>query len=193
MITPEQIRQRRSRRYPAYEPFSAAGRWSLIRAQPSQPEADKYQHCEYVAKVLLRRYGVVFRKLLEQESIVPSWRDLLYVLRRMEARGELRGGRFVTGFAGEQFALPEALDSLREIRKKPKTGELVALSAADPLNLTGVITPGQRIATQASQRLVYRNGVPVAVCVQGKVSFLESLSAEEELRVKNAFLRRRSL
>jgi ATP-dependent Lhr-like helicase len=193
LITPEQIRQRRSKRYPAYDPFSAAGRWSLIRAHPSQPEADKYQHCDYVAKVLLRRYGVVFRKLLDQESIVPSWRDLLYVLRRMEARGELRGGRFVAGFAGEQFALPEALECMREIRKKPKAGELLAISAADPLNLTGVITPGQRIATQASQRLVYRDGVPVAVCVQGKIGFLESLSTEEELQVKNAFLRRRSL
>ncbi len=193
LITPEQIRHRRSKRYPGYDPFSAAGRWSLIRAHPGQAETDKYQHCEYIAQVLLRRYGVVFRKLLDQETILPDWRDLLYVFRRMEARGELRGGRFVQGFAGEQFALPNALDSVRDLRKKPKQGELLAISAADPLNLTGVITPGQRVPTQASQRILYRDGVPIAVCVQGKVSFLESIAAEEEVRVKSVLLRGRRL
>jgi ATP-dependent Lhr-like helicase len=193
LITPEQIRHRRSKRYPGYDPFSAAGRWSLIRAHPGQADTDKHQHCEYIAHVLLRRYGVVFRKLLDQETILPDWRDLLYVFRRMEARGELRGGRFVQGFAGEQFALPNALDSLRELRKKPKQGELVAISAADPLNLTGVITPGQRIPTQASQRILYKDGVPIAVCVQGKVSFLETVAAEEEARVKSVLLRGRRL
>ena len=103
-----------------------------------------------MARVLLRRYGVVFRKLLEREDRLPPWRDLLYVYRRMEARGELRGGRFVQGFAGEQYALPDAVAALREIRNQPKHGDLITLSAADPLNLSGLITPGPRIAAHPS-------------------------------------------
>ena len=114
-----------------------------------------------MARVLLRRYGVVFRKLLEREDRLPPWRDLLYVYRRMEARGELRGGRFVQGFAGEQYALPDAVAALREIRNQPKHGDLITLSAADPLNLSGLITPGPRVAAHPSQRLLYRDGVPI--------------------------------
>ncbi|MEQ1638414.1 MAG: hypothetical protein ABL903_17200 [Methylococcales bacterium] len=191
LITTQKVQHQRSKRYPGYDPFTAVGRWSIIRETPGNGEADRYQHCEYIAQVLLSRYGIVFRKLLEQEAVLPSWRDLLYVFRRMEARGDLRGGRFVQGFSGEQFALPEALNSLRAIRKKPKTCDLIAISAADPLNLTGVITPGQRIPTQASQRILYRDGKPIAVSVKGKVSFLESIEAEEEWKLKNALLRNR--
>lgn len=190
LITTQTIQHRRSKRYPGYDPFTAAGRWSLIRATPGADETDRYQHCEHIARVLLRRYGIVFRKLLEQESVLPGWRELLYVFRRMEARGELRGGRFVQGFAGEQFALPEAINSLRDIRKKPKSGDLMAISAADPLNLTGVITPGQRIPTQAGHRLLYRDGIPIAISVQDKVSFLVSIEAREEWQIKNALLRK---
>ncbi|MGZ8238476.1 MAG: DEAD/DEAH box helicase, partial [Methylobacter sp.] len=103
LITPQKIQHRRRKRYPSYDPFAASGRWVLIRSSQAI-EVDRYRNCEYIAQVLLRRYGIVFRKLLEQENIVPSWRELLYVFRRMEARGELRGGRFVQGFAGEQYA-----------------------------------------------------------------------------------------
>lgn len=188
LITPQKILQRRSKRYPIYEPFAAAGRWSLIRAGRAD-DSERQQHCEHIARVLLQRYGVVFRKLLEQEDTVPSWRELLYVYRRMEARGELRGGRFVQGFSGEQYALPEAVDSLRDIRKQPKTGDLLAISAADPLNLTGVITAGQRIPTLHSQRILYRDGVPIAINVQGKVSFMTDIEPQEEWRVRNALLR----
>ena len=117
LTTSQQVLQRRNRRYPVYDPFSAVGRWSLLR-QPNTENDDKYQHCEYVAKILLRRYGVVFRKLLVNECNIPTWRELLYIYRRMEARGELRGGRFVQGFSGEQFALPEAVSALREYGKK---------------------------------------------------------------------------
>ena len=98
---------------------------------------------DHIARVLLRRYGVVFRKLLERESGLPPWRELFYVYRRMEARGEIRGGRFVSGFAGEQFALPEAADLLQAVARDP-TVDRVSISAADPLNLIGIVTPGER-------------------------------------------------
>lgn len=179
LITPQKIQHRRRKRYPSYDPFAASGRWVLIRSSQSI-EVDRYQNCEYIAQVLLRRYGIVFRKLLEQEDIVPPWRELLYVFRRMEARGELRGGRFLQGFAGEQYALPEAVSSLREIRKQPKKGDLITISAADPLNLTGIITPGQRVPTQANQRVLYRDGIPISISAQGKTSFLEGIEPQEE-------------
>ena len=101
LITPQQIQRRRSRRIHREDQLAAAGRWSLLRPH-ADPEAHDYNHSEHIAHVLLRRYGVVFRKLLERESGLPPWRELLYIYRRMEARGELRGGRFVQGFAGEQ-------------------------------------------------------------------------------------------
>ena len=132
---------------------------------------------------------MVFRKLLEREESIPSWRELLYVYRRMEARGELRGGRFVQGFAGEQYALPQAVSALRESRKLPKTGDLFCISAADPLNLTGIITPGERVASQASQRVLYRDGVPLAFGAQSKVTFVQDVEAEEQWRFKTALLR----
>jgi ATP-dependent Lhr-like helicase len=113
--------------------------------------------------MLLRRWGVVFRRLLAREPMGVAWRELVRIYRRLEARGDIRGGRFVSGMAGEQFALPEAVDRLREIRRSGPDDRLVTVSGADPLNLTGVITPGERIRAAAGTRLVYRNGVPVAV------------------------------
>src|SRR6185436_7091315 len=98
---------------------------------------------ERLARQLLRRNGVVFRRLLEREGLQVPWRDLLGVYRKLEARGELRGGRFVGGFAGEQYALPEAVGLLRQVRREEPRGELVAISAADPLNLVGIVTPGE--------------------------------------------------
>ena len=112
---------------------------------------------------MLQRYGVVFRDLLARESIVSSWRDLLVCYRRLELTGEIRGGRFVSGFTGEQFALPEALESLRALKKRPgaATQQEVKLSAADPLNLAGVILPGPRIAAVPSNFVVFRDGIVV--------------------------------
>ena len=194
MITPQKIQQRRSKNNPHHDPFVASGRWSLIRS--NQPvETDRYQHCEHIARVLLRRYGIVFRKLLDQENILPPWRELLYVFRRMEARGELRGGRFVQGFAGEQYALPEAVNALREIRKQSRQGDLIAISAADPLNLTGLVTPGQRVPSLAGQRILYRDGIPIANSSQGKISFLVDVDAEpqNEWQIRNALLRKSTL
>ncbi|MBK7859193.1 MAG: DEAD/DEAH box helicase [Archangiaceae bacterium] len=133
------------------------GRWTLLqpveRLEPSALE-------EHVAKLFLQRYGIVFRDLVVRESLSPPWRDLLYIYRRMEARGEIRGGRFLTGFAGEQFALPEAGELARSTRRREKNGELVRIAAVDPLNLTGVVTPGDRVASVMGQHVLYVDGVP---------------------------------
>jgi ATP-dependent Lhr-like helicase len=186
LILPQRLQRRRQA--PA-ERFAAAGRWSLLRPVAAG-EADAYGHAEHIARVLLRRYGVVFRRLLERESGLPSWRELLYAYRRLEARGELRGGRFVQGFSGEQYALPEAVSALREIRNRERTGDLIALSAADPLNLTGIITPGRRVGPQPGHRLLYRDGVPIALSAQREITLLETIDPREEWHIRNALLRK---
>jgi len=152
-----------------------AGRWSLLRGRgdgrgeedrPGQVPAEALEH---VARTLLRRYGVVCWRLLEREADwLPSWRELLRVYHRLEARGEIRGGRFVAGVAGEQFALPEAVGLLREVRKRPLSGELVSLSACDPLNLQGTLLPGAKVPAVAGNRLLLRDGVPVATLVAAR-------------------------
>jgi ATP-dependent Lhr-like helicase len=140
---------------------SIAGRWSLLREAPSG--ADRADAAvDLQARALLNRYGVVFRRLLARESNAAPWRELARVYRRLEARGEIRGGRFVAGMSGEQFALPEALERLREVRRTPPHGRCAAVSAADPLNLAGIVTAGDRVRAVAANRLVYRDGVPLA-------------------------------
>jgi ATP-dependent Lhr-like helicase len=133
-------------------PRHAAGRWALL---PKKSE-DRSQETEFFAQQLLTRWGVVFRDILARETMTPPWRDLLQVYRRMEARGEIRGGRFVAGFLGEQFARPEALDLLRHVRRSEHSGESIDVSPADPLNLTGIILPGERTGAlaQGSVRIV---------------------------------------
>jgi ATP-dependent Lhr-like helicase len=138
----------------------AEGRWALL--PPARPAEDPDALAEAVAEQLLARWGVVFRDLLARESTTVTWRELLYSLRRMESRGTIRGGRFVTGFVGEQYALPGAVDALRRTRRMPRTGETVRLSAADPLNLAGIVTPGPRVPALSSRTIVYRDGLPVA-------------------------------
>jgi ATP-dependent helicase Lhr and Lhr-like helicase len=145
---------------------------------------------EHVARTLLARYGVVFWRLLEREADwLPPWRDLLRVFRRLEARGDIRGGRFVAGFAGEQFALPEAVGQLREARRKPAAGDLVSLSGADPLNLAGILTPGPRLSALTGNRLLFRDGLPVAMLSSGEVQFLETLDTETQWKAHKALLR----
>ena len=117
---------------------------------------------EHIAWVLLRRYGVVFRKVLERESNLPPWRELIRTYWRMEARGEIRGGRFVQGFSGEQFALPDAVAELRSIRKRKPGDDRIVISATDPLNLVGIILPGDKIAATPKNRIVFRDGLPIA-------------------------------
>jgi ATP-dependent Lhr-like helicase len=130
------------------------------------------ERTELVARALLRRYGVIFKRLLARESGAPAWRELLLVYRRLEARGEIRGGRFVAGMSGEQFALPEAVGRLRSVRRLQGEDRLIGISAADPLNLTGIITPGERIPGLTSNRVLYREGVPILAREAGEVRAL---------------------
>ena len=140
------------------KPRNTAGRWSLLY---TDPPADRHKTVDATCWMLLRRYGVVFREVLARESNLPKWRELLISFRRLEDRGEVRGGRFVNGFLGEQFALPEAVESLRAMRNRPPSGETVTVSAADPLNLVGIIVPGERVPAISGRFVTFRDGVPV--------------------------------
>ncbi len=139
-------------------PRHSAGRWSLLF---SGEVHDRTRALEATCWMLLRRYGIVFRELLTRETNLPKWRELLITLRRLEDRGEVRGGRFVSGFLGEQFALSMAVDSLRAQRNQQPTGDLVTISAADPLNLVGIVVPGERVAANSGKLVAFREGVAV--------------------------------
>ncbi len=134
------------------------GRWSILDGGQPPTAVPEVQ-----ARAFLRRYGIIFRRLLTREPDAAPWRELTRVYRVLEARGEIRGGRFVTGMSGEQFALPEAVDRLREIRREGVDGRLVVISASDPLNLAGILDPGGRIRSVAATRIAYRNGMPLSV------------------------------
>jgi ATP-dependent Lhr-like helicase len=125
--------------------------------------------------MLLKRYGAVFREVIARETIVPRWRELLIALRRLEDRGEIRGGRFVGGFMGEQFALPMAVESLRATRDSQPAGETVTISAADPLNLVGILLPGNRVAANSGNIVTLVDGVPV-VTEGSAAGFADSLA-----------------
>jgi ATP-dependent Lhr-like helicase len=146
LVDPKRRRGEGSSRFKM--PRHAAGRWALMQFPAAGASAD--ERAEAFARQLLNRWGVVFRDLVARETLAPAWRDLLMALRRMEARGEIRGGRFVSGFLGEQFGRPEAVDLLRSVRRKPSDTAL-RIAAADPLNLAGIITPGPRISPLAAQ------------------------------------------
>jgi ATP-dependent Lhr-like helicase len=139
-------------------PRHSAGRWSLLYT--GEP-VERARALEAICWMLLRRYGIVFRELLGRETILPKWRELLMALRRLEDRGEVRGGRFVNGFLGEQFALPVAVESVRAQRNLPTTGEVVSVSASDPLNLVGIVVPGERVAANSGRMVPFRDGVAV--------------------------------
>jgi ATP-dependent Lhr-like helicase len=142
-------------------PAKSAGRWSIMPAAADDPHA-RDAAIEAQARSFLRRYGVVCRRVLARETNAAPWRLLVRVYRRLELRGEIRGGRFVSGTSGEQFALPEAVTRLREIRRTPPDGGLIVISGADPLNLAGILTSGDRVRATAGTRIVYRDGVPLA-------------------------------
>ncbi len=235
-----QAAARRKHRQPVYE-MSSAGRWSLLQrgagsadtrgphrgtpdgvlvlsasvpgSRSTSRESSPFdaEAAEEVARILLKRYGVVFKRLLEREGIVLPWRVLLRIYHRLEARGEIRGGRFVAGISGEQFALPEAVGMLRAIRRTrngtmdfglrspaleteehvaTETESLVSVSAADPLNLVGIITPGGRVTAHTANRILYRNGEPVTVLESGETRFLVELSRTLEWKAKAALLRK---
>ena len=139
-------------------PRHSSGRWSLL--YPGEAH-DRSRALEATCWMLLRRYGIVFRELLTRETVLPKWRELLITLRRLENRGEVRGGRFVSGFLGEQFALPVAVESLRATRNQQPSGEIITVSAADPLNLSGIVVPGERVAANSGRVVGFRDGVAV--------------------------------
>jgi ATP-dependent Lhr-like helicase len=166
-----------------------AGRWAVVRRLAADPRA-RQPAIEHVARTLLRRYGVVFWRLLAREAEwLPPWRDLLRVYRRLEARGEIRGGRFVAGFSGEQYALPDAVGMLREVRRRPPANEFVSISGADPLNLAGILTPGAKLAALTGNRLLFCDGLPVAWLAGGEVSFQATLDAAAQWEARKLLLR----
>ncbi len=139
-------------------PREMSGRWYPVQRCGATDETIELQ-----ARVFLRRYGVVCRRVLVREVTAHPWRVLSRVYRTLEARGEIRGGRFVSGLAGEQFASPEAVERLREVRRTPPANTVLVISAADPLNLAGIVTAGDRVPAVSATRIAYRNGVPLAV------------------------------
>jgi ATP-dependent Lhr-like helicase len=169
-----------------------AGRWSLLGSEKHPSGSGNLSGpVETYARILLRRYGVVFHRLLARESITLPWRDLLMVYRRLEARGEIRGGRFLAGVTGEQFALPEAVVQLRSVRRTGgQAGGLITISAADPLNLVGIVGPGERIPAIAPNRIVFEDGKPVAVLEGGEVRFLAEHTPEQERVIATTLARR---
>jgi ATP-dependent helicase Lhr and Lhr-like helicase len=180
----------RRKRHMALFAMADAGRWALVRRAASGGRPDD-ESVEHVVRTLLRRWGVIFWKLLAREAAwLPPWRDIVMCCRRLEARGEIRGGRFVAGFSGEQYAAPEAVTSLREARRRPASGQFVSLSGADPLNLLGIVTPGARLPSLAGNRLLYLDGLPIATFAAGEVQLLEKLGPKEEWEARNAVQRR---
>ena len=185
-------RHRRLRRH-LLNGIEDAGRWALARNIATSSDT-KTTHdpdaVEHIARTLLRRYGVVFWKLLEREAPwLPSWRELLRVYHRLEARGEIRGGRFVEGLVGEQFALPEAIAPLRAVRQRANDGELVCLSGSDPLNLVGTVLIGDKVPALAGSRVLYRDGVAIAALIGGKLAPLIELSATDTQLARHSLLR----
>ncbi|HVN40552.1 MAG TPA: helicase-related protein, partial [Myxococcota bacterium] len=203
LLTPSERRRpfsgggRRHRR--ALFGIEDAGRWAL-RKREAAPEAAPLaiaetdpQLIEPIVHALLRRYGVVFWRILQREAAwLPPWREMLRVLRRLEARGDIRGGRFVAGVAGEQYALPEAIKALRDARRAPLAGEWIAISAADPLNLVGTVLPGAKIAALTGNRVLYRDGIAVGALVAGKIRWLEPLAPAELRRAEAQLIRSRA-
>ena len=180
----------RRKRHIAVFAMADAGRWALVRRQPPSPGPDA-EAVEHVVRTLLRRWGVIFWKLMAREAAwLAPWRDIVSCCRRLEARGEIRGGRFVSGFSGEQYAAPEAIALLREARRRPHGGRLLSLCGADPLNLVGILTPGARLPSLAGNRLLYRDGLPIAVFAGGAIELLERLEPQDEWEARNALLRR---
>jgi ATP-dependent Lhr-like helicase len=184
-----QAAARRKHRQPVYE-MASAGRWSILHRNNNGESINEAFLTEGVAWALLKRYGVVFKRLLEREGMALPWRVLLRFYHRLEARGDIRGGRFVAGISGEQFALPEAIGMLRAIRRTGAQESLISVSAADPLNLAGIIVPGTRITAHTSNRILYQDGAPIAALESGETRFLVDLSRAMEWKAKAALVRK---
>ncbi|GGJ90272.1 DEAD/DEAH box helicase [Pseudomonas matsuisoli] len=188
---------RRGRGWPMQGGMADAGRWALLQRDEgvgnTQDAAGVSASLEHIAKALLRRYGVVAWQMLEREADwMPPWRDLLRVYHRLEARGEIRGGRFIEGISGEQFALPEAISALRDVRRRASSRALINVSALDCLNLTGQLLVGERVPAVAGNRVLFEDGVPVAARVAGAIQILKEGQGEEVARWRDALRGNRS-
>jgi ATP-dependent Lhr-like helicase len=167
-----------------------AGRWATLKRVPTANEKANPEAIEHIARTLLKRYGVVCWRLLAREAPwLPPWRELLRAYQRLEARGEIRGGRFIAALTGEQFALPEAVGLLRSVRQRPADGTLVAVCGADPLNLVGHLLAGAKVPNLTSTRVLYRDGVPVATWISGAFNALEPMDAAAEWAAKSKLMR----
>jgi ATP-dependent Lhr-like helicase len=194
----------RRTRYKAVSSVEFAGRWTLLQ-HPSTSDGPALENgnvighngngssnqlreiaIEVFARALLTRYGIMFRRLLEREALNASWYELSRVYRRLESRGEIRGGYFVSGVSGEQFALPEAISQLRAIRKQTAQDHWVVLSGADPLNLAGILTPGPRISAVAANRILLQDGLPLATLEAGQIVKLAPATGENERLIERA-------
>ncbi|MBS0569581.1 MAG: DEAD/DEAH box helicase [Proteobacteria bacterium] len=179
---------RRRGRRTALLGIADAGRWSPLRR--ASVAGDSAPAIEHIAHTLLRRYGVVCWRLLAREADwLPPWRELLRVYQRLEARGEVRGGRFIAGLSGEQFALPEAVALLRTVRRQPHDGSLACVCGADPLNLVGAIVAGDKVPALTGSRILYRDGAPIATLVSGEFTALQAMDAALEWKAKSFLLR----
>jgi len=200
LLTPSEKRKpfggrRRHRR--AFSGIEDAGRWALVKRPAAtsgggDPPRGDTTAIEHAVDALLRRYGVVFWRLLQREAAwLPPWRDLLRVLRRLEARGDIRGGRFVAGISGEQFALPDAVTMLRDTRRTPARGDHVSVCGADPLNLVGVILPGAKVPALTGNRVLFRDGIAVAALVAGELQWFEQADARAKRTAEDMLILRK--
>jgi ATP-dependent Lhr-like helicase len=172
--------------------IDSAGRWDLLVRQnrgSSSPLEQDSEELDCVVRTLLKRYGIVFKRALERESALPPWRYILWSLRRLEARGEIRGGRFIAGFSGEQFAVPQALEALRRTNKRAAEKELVVVSGPDPLNLLGIVTPGLRIPATLRNRIVFLDGEPLAVRLGTEINILKTCDNDVEMRARTLLIK----
>jgi len=207
LLTPEDRKpgagSRRGRR--AMFGIEDAGRWSLLARQPTAPgpacDSEETplsdEQLERLAHIYLQRWGVLFRKVLERETFAPPWRLLLKVLRRLELQGALRGGRFIAGIGGEQFAYADTVDALRRVGRQqtPEPGDdgasdYVSLAAADPLNLLSLMVPDSRLPRLANNRVLFGDGVPLAMLQGSEVSFIRTVAAEEQWKLQQLLLQR---
>ena len=186
--------QRARRRTPShFIDQKLIGRWSIVKPPIINSfNLELSDQIETLAMTLLKRYGVIFRRLVDRENGLPRWRDLLMCYRRLEAQGKIRGGRFVSTVTGEQFALPEAVGSLRSLRRGRPDGQLISICAADPLNLTGILLPGPRIPSQGNNRIVFRDGLPVAAKTGKEVKLLQKIDPADDWKIKNILIRQRT-
>ncbi len=193
LLPADRPRRSRARRRGLGRDIEAAGRWTLIQPDAAAPrEGDESEGgLADVVWSLLRRYGVLCRRLLDREAAwMPPWRTLLPLLRRLEARGEIRGGRFVAGLSGEQFALVEAVGLLRDMRRRPKNGDMISVSGADPLNLAGIVVPGERVPALAGNRVLFRDGAVVATQIGRQVRYREELDDAAKWDARKSLVKR---